>query len=105
MVWLDSISAETLVAIGFAWVALSTALALGLGRVLGRTNAAAMREQLALQESDASRPDARYYDPWLTEQEPEGDEAGHGSRASSGTRFKAVELEGEFEQRKIRRVH
>jgi hypothetical protein len=64
MVWLNDISAWTLVAFGLGWLGVSSVCALVLGRILARTSEAALNEERALEqarEALAFAPDARDY--------------------------------------------
>jgi hypothetical protein len=94
MAWLDNISVWTVGAVGLGWLAVATGVALALGRVMGRTRAAAAQELLELEASPILAPQAQFHDTWPFG-EAEDAEEDYGSRACSGTRFKAVVLDDE----------
>jgi hypothetical protein len=94
MAWLDNISVWTVGAVGLGWLVLATGLALALGRVMGKTRAAAAQERQDLAASQPAAPEVQFHDPWLVG-EVDDTEEDYGSRASSGTRFKPVVLDDE----------
>jgi hypothetical protein len=106
MVWLSEISPWTWAALGLGWVGVSGALALVLGKVLARTNQAAEREELALARAEAARSvsqPAPQFEPtgdWFAQSSLTAaeDEEAYAGRASSGTRFKPIDVEDEGTQ-------